>query len=71
MNSERGHIRRYEDTSDREGRAELATAFVEIRAKNRGRKRRIDETCRDQIDADWRELQGEVGDEWRISRREP
>ncbi len=66
-----GYIDWFDDTPDRECRAELVTAFFEISAKNRGRERCVDETCCDQIDAGWRELEGEVGEEWweRYSRR--
>src|SRR4051794_12772768 len=63
MNGQRGHVVRLDDAPDGQRRPEFGAPPVEIRAEYRRRERRVHEACRDQVDADRREVEGEIGDE--------
>ncbi len=60
VHGERGDVGRSDDASDRQRRAELLAALVELVAEQRRRQRRVDEPGGDEVDADRRELEREV-----------
>ena len=69
VDGERGDVRRADDAPDRERRAELLAARVELVAEERGRQRRVDEPGGDEVDPDRRDLERQVPASARASRR--
>src|SRR5262245_14428380 len=60
MDGERGDVGRLDHAPDRQGLAELLAAPLQLIAEDRRRQRRVDESRRDEIHADRRELEREV-----------
>ena len=69
VDREGGDVRGADDAADRERRPELLAALVELIAQDRRRQGRVDEARRDDVDADRRELEGEVRDERAAARQ--
>src|SRR6266545_2022035 len=60
VDGQRGDVGRTDDASDRQRRTKLLAARVQLVAEEGRRQRCVDESGRDQIDADGRELEREV-----------
>src|SRR5215469_7777734 len=57
-----GDVGRADDAADRQCGAELLATLAELIAEQRGRQRRIDKACRDQVDPYGRDLEREAPD---------
>src|SRR5271157_871039 len=63
VDGQRRDVSRPDDAPNGQRRTELVTPSVEVVAEDRCRKGRVDEACGNQVNADWRELEREIGDE--------
>src|SRR5215472_4265099 len=70
VNGQCGDVLRADDASDRQRRAELLAARVQLVAEERRRERSVDESGGDQVDPDGRELDGQIGYECGTRGRE-
>src|SRR5262249_8684540 len=58
-----GYVSRADDAADRQRRTELLAALVQLTAEDRRRQGCVDETGRDEVHADRRELERQIPDE--------